>query len=130
MRRSTWLFCALVTTTLGCGGEKKVTGPTGGELTVAYSTALSHEGAMLLLISGGVVENVTPVGGYQVAFASVGANAIRVVVTGNLTAGDVIRIKVPDLSLVSSYSAHVDAAADRTTFGLNEPTLYTATVRK
>ncbi|MEO8452341.1 MAG: hypothetical protein ABI647_21295, partial [Gemmatimonadota bacterium] len=83
----------------------------------------------LLVISGGTVQDVTPVGSYKVSFATV-AGVTRAVVTGNLTSGDLVRVKVPDISLAGTYVARVDAAADRTTFALNEPTLYSATVRQ
>lgn len=111
---------------LACG-EKKVVGPTGGDLTVAYSAASVTDGAILVLITG-VVDAVKPLGNYQVASASVGPAATRVVVTGALVSGDLFKITVKDVSL--TYGAQVEAVADRTTFALNDPGSYAATVRK
>lgn len=111
---------------LACG-EKKVVGPTGGDLTVAYSAANATDGALLVLVTG-VVDAVKPLRGYQVASAPVGPTATRVVVIGALAPGDLFTVAVKDVSL--GYSAQVEAAADRTTFALNDPGGYAATVRK
>jgi hypothetical protein len=112
-----------------CGGEKEPTGPVAGDLTVAYGTQSANDGAVLMLITGGPVTSVTGAGPYQLASASVGVNATRVVVTGNLAAGDLFRIRVPDVSLAGNYTARLEAVADRNTFALSDPGLYTTSVR-
>lgn len=125
MRRELWLGTALLGG-LACG-EKKPVGPTGGDLTVAYTAPSTTDGALLVLVNG-VVDAVKPVAGYQLASAPVGTNATRVVVTGALAPGDLFRITVKDVSL--TYSVQVEAAADRNTFALNDPGGYAVTVRK
>jgi hypothetical protein len=115
-----------VTAGLACG-EKKVAGPTGGDLTVAFSTTVGNNGALLILVNG-AVDAVRPLGGYQVSSAPVGLSSTRVVVTGSIAPGDLFTITVKDVSL--TYTAQVEAAADRATFALNDPGQYTATVRR
>ncbi|MGE0556036.1 MAG: hypothetical protein AB7R55_21620 [Gemmatimonadales bacterium] len=115
---------------LGCGGEPPTTGPEAGSFTVAYGGPSTTDGAVLVLITGGPVESVSPLGGYQLASGPAGTNATRVVVTGSLTAGDVFTIRVPDVAALGSYVARVEAAADRNTFALADPASYTAGLRR
>ncbi len=110
----------------GCGA-KKIVGPEGGDLTVAYTGPSTTDGALLILVTG-AVDAVKSVAGYQVASAAVGPASTRVVVTGPLVPGDLFRITVKDVS--ASYGATIEAAADRTTFALAETGSYTATIRK
>lgn len=111
-----------------CGKKPGPSEPVSGTLTVSYVGPSQTDGALLLTISGKVT-SVSASGGYQVASAPAGATATRVVVTGDLVAGDILKLSVPDIS-VSGYTAHVDAAADRSTFALNDVTAYSATIRK
>ena len=111
-----------------CG--KSPTGPVGGEFTVSFSSGTNSDGALLLLITG-PVNSVQALSGYQMSSATAGANRTRVVITGNLIAGDVVTLSVPDTSAaLGTYSATVEAAADRSTYALADPTLYSASVRK
>jgi hypothetical protein len=67
------------------------------------------------------VQNVTAAGGQQVAFASPFANTTRVIVTGNLVPGNLLRLRVPDVALAGSYVVRVDQVADKLTFALIDP---------
>lgn len=123
------LLLGLLAAGAACGGEEPV-GPTAGDLTISYAGLGGNDGALLLLVTGGPVESVTPVGSYRAESAGVGTNATRVVITGALTAGDVIRIRVPDLDAAANYRVQVEAVAERTTFALLDPGPYTATSRR
>jgi hypothetical protein len=127
MRRSIWVAAAIIATA-ACG-KKEPVGPIGGNLTVSYDSPQFNDGALLVLVTGPVTA-VTALGGYQMASAPAGSNATRVVLTGTLVTGDILRLAVPDISAASSYSVRVEAAADRTTFALENPSTYTASVRK
>jgi len=105
-------------------------GPEAGDLTVSYTGPSQTDGALLLLVQGGPHTSVRAAGGQQVASASAGINITRVVVTGDLVPGDILRLSVPDVAAVASYSVRVEAAADRTTFALADPSSYTTTVRR
>jgi len=115
---------------LGCGGDPPTIGPEPGNLTVAYGGPSTTDGALLVLITGGPVESVSALGGYELASGSAGTNATRVVVTGALATGDVFTVRVPDVAALSSYVALVEAAADRNTFALADPASYTAGLRR
>jgi len=129
-RQATLLLALGVSGTLACGDKNGPSGPVAGDLTVSYSSPSVSDGALLLLIQGGPVASVRAAGSQQVASASAGVNLQRVVVTGDLTSGDILRIAVPDVAAVASYAVQVEAAADRTTFSLNDPVSYRATVRR
>ena len=125
-----WLLAAGFTVTAACGGEKPPVGPVAGDLILAYGSPNTADGAVLILVTGGPISSVTPIGGYQVAFAPAGVNATRLVVTGNLVTGDVVRLRVPDVSASGNYSGRVEAAADRNTFALSDPGFYTTGIRR
>jgi hypothetical protein len=126
MIRRLLVLIALGGSGIGCG-SKEPSGPVGGDLTVSYSGPSANDGALLVLVTG-AVDAVNPVGAYPVASAPVGVGSHRVVITGALVPGDLFRITVKDVSL--TYQARVEAAADRTTFALNDPGSYSAAVRR
>jgi hypothetical protein len=126
-----------LTLALGCiaacggGGDNGGQTPTHpGDLLVSYFQGGPEPGALLLTITGGKVENVTALGGQQVSFSSPFAGTTKVVVIGTLTNGDLLRVRVPDVSQSTSYTARVDQAADKVSFALVEPGRYTLTVHR
>lgn len=99
-----------------------------GDLTVSYFQGGPNAGALLLTITGGEVENVTAANNEQVSFASPSPGTTRVVVTGNLGTGTLLRIRVPDVSLASRYFVVTDQVADKVTFALIDPGPHTLTI--
>ena len=130
MMRRSWLGAVLVGLA-ACGGKDTPDPikPVAGDLTVAYNGPSQTDGALLVVVTG-VITEVKAVGAYQVASASLGPTSTRVVVVGALTAGDIFKIRVSDVNAVTSYTVRVDEAADRATFALNDPSGYSAGVRK
>ena len=128
------VLAAALTLALGvvaCGGGDGGGQNSGaGDLLVSYFQGGAEPGALLLTISGGPVSDVKATGGQQVSFSSPFAGTTKVVVLGTLTNGDLLKITVPDVSRATSYTAHVDQAADKATFGLLEPGRYTLTVHR
>lgn len=120
-------FALVLAVLLVACGKKEPVGPTAGQLTISYTGPGTSDGAMLLVLTGGV-DAVTASGGYQVASAPAGVNTTRVVVTGALVPGDLLRVSVKDVD--ASYGARLEAVADRNTFALTDPTSYQFTVRK
>lgn len=111
----------------GCGDQ----GASGaGDLTVSFFQATPDAGALLLTVSGGPVQDVTPVGGQQVSFAGAGPNTTRIVVTGALATGQLLRLRVPEVGQVASYSVRVVQVAHKTTFALLDPSKYTMSVAR
>lgn len=113
-----------------CGSKKPdPVGPVAGDLTVSYVGPSQTDGAILLLVTGSVTA-VKSAGAYQVASAAAGPTATRVVITGPIVTGDIIKLTVPDVNAAASYSARFEAVADRNTFALGDLSSYSATVRK
>ena len=106
-------------------------GPSGaGDLFVTYQAQNADAGAMVLTISGGVVENVTAMGGQTVSFSKPFPTTTRVVMIGPFTTGDLLRIRVPDVSQVTSYVVRADQVAHTETFALIDPGQHTFTVHR
>lgn len=117
----------LMTLAVACGDGA---GPPSqaGDLTVSYFQGGPSPGALLLTITGGEVENVTAASNEQVSFASPSPGTTRVVVTGNLGTGALLRIRVPDVSLASRYVVVTDQVADKVTFALIDPGPHNLTI--
>jgi hypothetical protein len=101
-------------------------------LVVSYSGGGSEVGAILLTITGGAVQSVTAVSGQpvQVSYAAPVPGTTRVIMTGSFHAGDLLKIRVADVTFFASYSVHTDQAADNLTFSLLDPTNYTFIVHR
>jgi hypothetical protein len=99
------------------------TGPTSGILNVQLSSLRGDDGAVLFTISGGPVESVEAVSG-TVHSAQVDANTLRVVITGNLSAGAMARVRIADMGQASRYSAAVSQVAARSSYVLRDPGQY------
>lgn len=132
-RAARWLASlGIVLFLAGCGGEEGSPPSQAGDLTASYfpSAAGNGVGALLLTIEGGPVESVTAVNHEQVAFASPAPGMTRVIVTGNLGVGALLRIRVPDVSKASAYSIEVNQVADRVTFALIAAGGHTLTIAR
>jgi hypothetical protein len=101
----------------GDGGPTEPAGPVPGVLKVALTTPNADDGALLFTISGGHVSAVDAGStAYQVYTAQPDTNTTRVLVTGDIGAGEVVRIHVADTRSSASYHATIAQAASRTTF--------------
>jgi hypothetical protein len=105
----------------GCSSEPG--GPTAGAFTVSIASPNSDDGAVLFTISGGPVDSVEAMG-YSLYSARIDANTLRVIVTGDLHAGPIARVRIADERQLSRYSATINQVAMRSTYGQREPTSY------
>ena len=125
---------AILALLAACGGGKDGGPPPSqaGDLIVSYFQGGPAAGAMLFTITGGTVQGVTARSGQQlqVSFASPVAGTTRVIVTGPLSTGDIVTVRVPDVGLSTSYSARVEQVADNVTFSLIDPALHTLTIHR
>lgn len=120
---------ALMVLAAACGDSGQ--NPSGaGDLLVSYYAGTADAGAMVLVITGGPVENVSAVGNQAVSFASPYPTTTRVVVIGEATTGDLLRIRVPDVGQAASYTVRVEQVADKTTFALLDPSRHTFSVHR
>jgi hypothetical protein len=125
------LGCALLAgvALVSCGGDANQNSNAGDLLLSLYAGG-PEAGAVLLVITGGPVQNATALGGQQVSFASPFSGNTRVVISGDLATGDVLRIRVPDLSRIADYHVQTLQVADKVTFALLDQGAYTFTVHR
>ena len=100
----------------GDGGPTDPARPVPGVLKVALTTPNSDDGALLFTVSGGRVSTVDAATGYQIYTAQPDTMTTRILVTGDIAAGEVVRIHVPDTRSAAAYHATIAQAASRTTF--------------
>jgi len=115
---------AAVVLLAGCGGS---TGPTAGTLKVNLATPHTDDGGMLLTITGGPIDSIEALGNQVYTFRA-DANSLRIIIAGELAAGTVARIHVPDTQQASQYSAAVGQVAARADFAQRDPALYSVTL--
>lgn len=110
-----------------CGGGEKPS--PAGDLIVTYVASGRPAGAVLLTVTGGAVQGVTAsVSGVQVSFGSPAAGTTKIIVTGTLNSGDLLRLRVPDVN--TTYFVNTDQVADALTFALLSPAGHTFTVHR
>lgn len=100
----------------GDGGPTEPAGPVPGVLKIALATPNADDGALLFTVSGGRVSTVDAATGYQIYTAQPDTMTTRILVTGDIGAGEVVRIHVPDTRTAAAYHATIAQAASRTTF--------------
>ena len=114
---------------VGCGGgDGGTVGPTAGVFKVVLTTPNADDGALLLTVAGGPVTAVEPAAQYQVLTAQPDSLTTRVLVTGNIAAGEVLRLQVPDTRRLSAYRASLAQAASRATFAQQALTSYSLAI--
>ncbi len=128
-RRSAAALALGLVLLLGCGPDDPdpTPKPVAGELVLSLTSPNPNDGALIVRVIG-TLTDVTPVGNYRVSFSTQG-NLTRVIVTGDVASGDLLRIKVPDVTQVRAYSASVEQAAARDSYALFSTSGYTLTLR-
>ena len=116
-RTLTGILALLGAGVAGCGGDGGNGGGDGtpGTLTVALVTAASAPGAIMFTVSGGKITAVTASGSYHKYETTLSQTSRRIMLTGNLIAGTLVTISVPDIDKVNQYSATVNQVAARAT---------------
>jgi hypothetical protein len=95
----------------GGGGDGGGPNPTPGTLDVVLTVAPTAPGAIMFTVSGGQIDGVTSAyTGYESATAT---NSRKVLLTGNLVAGTLVQIEVPDVAAVDNYVVQVLQVAAR-----------------
>ncbi len=91
---------------LACGDDGGPTGPVAGSLTVSLTTPNADDGAILLTVSGGDIDNAASALGPSFAFySSQSGSSLTAIIVGDIVAGDLMTIHVPDVGAASSYTA-------------------------
>ena len=120
------LVAAVVGTACG-GGDGGPVKPVAGELVVRLTSPNATDGALIVRVVGPVTA-VTPVGAYAISQVTQGT-ITRVIVTGDIVSGDLLRVKVPDVNQVLSYLANVEQAASRIDYALFSVSNYSLAIR-
>jgi hypothetical protein len=97
-----------------CGGGDGGGGgpnPTPGTLDVVLTNAPVAPGAIMFTVSGGPIDDVTS--SYTMYESVTATNSRKVLLTGNLIAGTVVQIDVPDIANVDNYVIQVLQVAAR-----------------
>lgn len=116
---------------LACGGGGDSVGPATpdpGPVDLVLATPNVNDGGLLISIAGGPVTTVVPQA-YQVAMSAPGSNGVSLIVRGNIVAGVVAQITIPDRNHLGSYSAVIVQASART-YQQQSLAGYTLTLRK
>jgi hypothetical protein len=120
-RRAVFLAALLGVT--ACGGGSDLSAPLSGPLDLVLQTPADDDGIVLVELVGGTVDSVTALG-YRTEASSVGTAPLRIVVSGALEDGKLVRIWVPDRTRASDYTASVVEAAARGTYLLQDVAEY------
>ncbi|PYO85748.1 MAG: hypothetical protein DMD68_02800 [Gemmatimonadetes bacterium] len=107
------LATALVAVSLGCGSNP--TAPaTAGPIVASLVTPHTDDGALLVTVTGPGMSTVQAAGSGSVVFwRLVSATEVRVLVVGNLGAGPLFSMDVPDARKASEYASAVLEVASR-----------------
>jgi hypothetical protein len=119
MRSARAVFLAALLGVTACGGGSDLSAPLSGPLDLVLQTSADDDGIVLVEVVGGTVDSVTALG-YRTEASSVGTAPLRIVVSGALEDGKLVRIWVPDRTQASDYSATVVEAAARGTYLLQD----------
>ena len=90
---------------------------TPGWLTVQLDSPYSDDGAVQLRVTGPAIDSIAPTAAFD-GFGSVANGVADVVITGNVTSGNVARFRVADVARASQYQVSVTAAAQLSTWEL------------
>jgi hypothetical protein len=119
MRAARAVLLAVLLGGTACGGGSDLSAPLAGPLDLVIQTPADDIGIVLVEVTDATVDSVTALG-YRTESSSVGTAPLRIVVSGSVRDGKLVRIWVPDRTRASDYSATVVEAAARTTYLLQD----------
>lgn len=100
------------------------TGPTAGTLDLQLSTPYADDGAVLLTVSGGPVDSVEAAGS-RVYLSRPDEATLLLIVAGDLHAGTIGRLHIPDTRQAPGYTVVVSQVAARSSYTQRDPSQYT-----
>ncbi len=126
------LLATLLLAFLGsCDGEDLPPGPPEpmgpGLLAVVLDTPNSNDGALLVTLTGGPVDSLRG-GQLRVISSDAGPTQRRVIVSGLVRTGKVLRFWVPERGDVDNYTAILEQAAERAQFAQQDISSYSLLV--
>lgn len=132
MRRTPSILAAIgVALVAGCGnGGNDSSAPVPGTLTLTMSTVNNGDGALQIQVGGGPIDTIEAEAGYVGFSYRTAANGMRIIVAGNIVAGPVATIHVPDIHKAASYVAIVQKGTDANTYAVRSGGGYQLTVAR
>lgn len=126
------VLCALLSTSVSCGDDDNgTTGPTGpvaGTLTLSLDTPYADDGAILLRLQGADITQVQLAAPALYLRFLENQTGVTAVFVGDVSEGDLLTFHVPDVNQVTSYSATMLEAANRSNAVRGSLAEYTLTV--
>jgi hypothetical protein len=98
-----------------CGDSTGSGGGRGGWLALQMTTPNTDDGGVLITVSGPAIDSVRSTHP-QLITRRESAASVRVIIGGNLTAGVIGEIRVPDMRQAGQYSAVLHEVAARNTY--------------
>jgi hypothetical protein len=101
-------------------GGAGCSGPVAGELTVSLTTPNPNgdDGAIKVQVTASESKEITGIAvacsGCRLFFEQPSPTEVRAVLTGDLVAGPILRVRVSDTKAPSAYSAQISQVASRT----------------
>ena len=100
----------------GChAGEE----PGSGRLDVVLEVSTIADGAIVITLSGGPVGDVDAPGHDVTRYED--DRGVHLLVVGDLTAGRLLSVDIPDMGRARAYVATIEQVADGATFALHDP---------
>jgi uncharacterized protein (DUF2141 family) len=107
-------------------------GPTAGDLTVSLVTPNSDDGAIVVRVTASQSKEITSAAvactGCRIFAEQPSATELRAVVTGDLTAGPLVRIAVSDAGAPTAYTVRIVQVASRS-YQLRSPSGYSLSIQ-
>jgi hypothetical protein len=111
-----------------CGDSTGNDKPSTGWLQLSLATPNADDGGILFTVSGAQIDSVRSTHPH-VLINRESASSVRVIIAGDLSAGVIGEIHVPDTRAAGQYTGVVHEVATRTTYQQRPPTGYTVTVK-
>lgn len=101
--------------------------PVPGSMNVQLATPNTDDGGIIFRVSGGSIDSVTTA--YPTIYTQVEADSSeQVLIAGNLGAGTIAQIWIPDVHQLSSYTATPLQVASRTSYAQRKVSGYKLTL--
>ena len=113
--RSLWVGALVAVAAVGISCRDTIEPPREGPVTVSLATPRADDGAVLITVTGPGVGTLAPANSsYTIFWRLVSTTELRAIVLGNVVAGPLFTMRVPDIGNVSGYAGTVTQVANRT----------------
>jgi hypothetical protein len=110
----------------GCSGAPSA--PVATTVQVLLTSPYTDDGGVFFTVTGGRVDSVSAAG-YALFSSRTDPSTLQVIVAGNLSAGTLATLYLPDERLLPQYSVSLYQAAARSSYALRDPAGYSITLK-